>query len=59
MLPEFSGTIFSSATIDAFLNNIVTSTIVFEGDSQLREYDGGYDDWIQPQRGGSICQSVR
>ncbi|MCA9034973.1 MAG: ATP-binding cassette domain-containing protein [Planctomycetaceae bacterium] len=47
MLPEFSGTIFLVSHDRAFLNNIVTSTIVFEGDSQLREYDGGYDDWIR------------
>ena len=31
----------------AFLNNVVTSTIVFEGKGRLQEYVGGYDDWLQ------------
>jgi ABC transport system ATP-binding/permease protein len=30
----------------AFLNNVVTSTIVFEGAGRLQEYVGGYDDWL-------------
>jgi ATP-binding cassette subfamily F protein uup len=29
----------------AFLNNVVTSSIVFDTDGQVREYVGGYDDW--------------
>ena len=35
-----------SATIGHFLNNVVTSTIVFE-DGGVREYVGGYDDWLR------------
>jgi ATP-binding cassette subfamily F protein uup len=31
----------------AFLNNVATSTIVFEGDGVVGEYDGGYDDWLR------------
>jgi ATP-binding cassette subfamily F protein uup len=31
----------------AFLNNVVTSTIVFEGKGRLQEYVGGYDDWLR------------
>ena len=30
----------------AFLNNVVTSTLVFEGNGQVIEYAGGYDDWL-------------
>ncbi|MEJ2285236.1 MAG: ABC transporter ATP-binding protein, partial [Desulfobacterales bacterium] len=30
----------------AFLNNVVTSTIVFEGNGKVGEYVGGYDDWL-------------
>ena len=33
-----------------FLNNIVTSTIVFEGDGRLEEYVGGYDDWLRQRK---------
>ncbi len=31
----------------AFLNNVATSTIVFEGRGRLQEYVGGYDDWLR------------
>ncbi|MFA6413327.1 MAG: hypothetical protein WCW53_11575, partial [Syntrophales bacterium] len=33
-----------------FLNNVVTSTIVFEGNGHLQEYVGGYDDWLRQRR---------
>ena len=35
----------------AFLDNVVTSTLVFEGEGRVREYVGGYEDWIR--QGGS------
>ncbi len=47
MLPEFNGTVLLVSHDRAFLNNIVTSTIIFEGNGVLGEYDGGYDDWIR------------
>ena len=50
MLPAFSGTILLVSHDRAFLNNVVTSTFVFEGDGQLREYDGGYDDWLRQRK---------
>jgi ATP-binding cassette subfamily F protein uup len=31
----------------AFLNNVVTSTLAIEADGQVKEYDGGYDDYIR------------
>jgi ATP-binding cassette subfamily F protein uup len=43
-LVQFSGTVLLVSHDRAFLNNVVTSTIVFENGG-LREYDGGYDDW--------------
>ena len=43
-LVQFKGTVLLVSHDRAFLNNVVTSTIVFE-DSGLHEYDGGYDDW--------------
>lgn len=45
-LVEFGGTVLMVSHDRAFLNNVVTSTIVFE-DSGLNEYVGGYDDWIR------------
>lgn len=46
-LPQFDGTILLVSHDRAFLNNVVTSTIAFEGDGVVREYDGGYDDWLR------------
>ena len=47
MLMEYKGTVLLVSHDREFLNNIVTSTIVFEGDGRLAEYVGGYDDWIR------------
>ena len=46
-LLEYSGTVLLVSHDRAFLNNMVTSTIVFTGEGQLREYVGGYDDWLR------------
>ena len=43
-LVEYSGTVLMVSHDRAFLNNVVTSTLVFEEDG-LREYVGGFDDW--------------
>ena len=56
-LVEFSGTVLMVSHDRAFLNNVVTSTIVFEKDG-LREYVGGYDDW-QRQCQPRIQQAVQ
>ena len=43
-LIDFGGTLLMVSHDRAFLNNVVTSTIVFESDG-VREYAGGYDEW--------------
>ncbi|EMI19616.1 ABC transporter ATPase [Rhodopirellula maiorica SM1] len=43
-LVEFAGTVLMVSHDRTFLNNVVTSTIVFEDDG-VNEYVGGYDDW--------------
>ena len=55
-LVEYEGTALLVSHDRAFLNNVVTSTLVFEGD-QLREYVGGYDDWIR-QRAASAANGA-
>ena len=45
-LVDFNGTVLTVSHDREFLNHVVTSTIVFEDDS-VREYVGGYDDWIR------------
>ncbi len=49
---QFSGTVLLVSHDRTFLNNVVTSTIVFEADG-ANEYVGGYDDWrrVAEQRG--------
>ncbi|MBA4390408.1 MAG: ABC transporter ATP-binding protein [Syntrophus sp. (in: bacteria)] len=46
-LLEYNGTILMVSHDREFLNNVVTSTIVFEGEGRLEEYVGGYDDWLR------------
>lgn len=50
MLLEFSGTLLLVSHDRAFLNNLVTSTLVMEGSGQVGEYVGGYDDWLRQRR---------
>jgi len=45
-LLDYSGTILLVSHDREFLNNVVTSTLVFEPDGAIREYAGGYDDWL-------------
>jgi ABC transport system ATP-binding/permease protein len=46
LLVEYRGTLLMVSHDRAFLNNVVTSTLVFEGNGQIIEYAGGYDDWL-------------
>jgi ATP-binding cassette subfamily F protein uup len=45
-LLEYSGTILLVSHDREFLNGVVTSTLVFEGNGVVTEYAGGYDDWL-------------
>jgi len=47
LLIEYPGTLLLVSHDREFLNNVVTSTLVFEGDGQVKEYAGGYDDWLR------------
>ncbi len=47
LLLDFSGTLLVVSHDRAFLDNVVTSTLVFEGDGQVTEYAGGYTDWVR------------
>lgn len=50
LLAEYSGTLLLVSHDRAFLNNVVTSTIVLEGDGVVDEYVGGYDDYIAQRK---------
>ena len=46
-LTEYSGTLIVVSHDREFLDNVVTSTIVFEEDGRIQEYVGGYSDWVR------------
>jgi ATP-binding cassette subfamily F protein uup len=50
LLQNYDGTVFLVSHDRAFLDNVVTSTIVFEGNGQWREYEGGVQDWLTQSR---------
>lgn len=47
ILTEYQGTLLLVSHDRQFLDNIVTSTLVFEGEGRVAEYVGGYTDWIR------------
>lgn len=47
LVTNCSGTVLLVSHDRAFLNNVVTGTIAFEGDGKVKEYAGGYDDYIR------------
>ena len=46
LLQNYDGTVFLVSHDRAFLDNVVTSTIAFEGEAHWREYEGGVQDWL-------------
>ena len=47
LLLDYPGTLLLVSHDRAFINNVVTSSIVFEGEGRVNEYVGGYDDWLR------------
>jgi ATP-binding cassette subfamily F protein uup len=47
LLINYKGTLILVSHDRAFLNNVVTSTLVFEGNGIINQYVGGYDDWLR------------
>jgi len=50
LLLGFDGTLLVVSHDRAFLDNVVTSTLLFEGDGQVHEYIGGYSDALRQSR---------
>ena len=58
LLQNYDGTVFLVSHDRTFLDNVVTSTIAYEGNAQWREYEGGVSDWLtQSKRAAAIAQS--
>ena len=47
LLVDYQGTVLLVSHDRAFLNDVVTSTLVIEEDGMVKEYDGGYDDYMR------------
>ena len=56
LLMDYTGTLLLVSHDRTFLDNVVTSTIAFEGNGQVYEYIGGYDDWLRQKREQSKLQ---
>jgi len=52
LLAEYEGTLLLVSHDRTFLDNVVTSTLVFEEDGKIGEYVGGYEDWIRQRKPG-------
>jgi ABC transport system ATP-binding/permease protein len=50
LVAEYAGTLLLVSHDREFLDNVVTSTLVFEGDGRIAEYVGGYSDWLQQHK---------
>ena len=58
LLQNYDGTVFLVSHDRTFLDNVVTSTIAYEGPGRWREFEGGVQDWlIQSKRSNAIAQS--
>src|SRR4029077_17210936 len=54
VLVDWPGTLLLVSHDRAFLDNVVTSTIVFEGDGRVQEYVGGYEDWLRQRADATV-----
>ncbi|MFZ9346702.1 MAG: ATP-binding cassette domain-containing protein [Burkholderiaceae bacterium] len=57
LLQNYAGTVFLVSHDREFLNQVVTSTIAYEGDAHWRQYVGGYEDWVR-QRPASLAKEA-
>jgi len=55
MVAEYAGTLLLVSHDRAFLDNVVTSTLVFEGGGRVSEYVGGYSDWLRQRRAIAVA----
>ena len=58
LLQNYEGTVFLVSHDRTFLDNVVTSTIAFEGNGLWREYEGGVQDWLIQSRRSRESQNA-
>ncbi len=59
LLLEYTGTLLLVSHDRAFLDNVVTSCLVFESDGRIREYVGGYTDWLRQRAAPEPLPAVK
>ncbi len=57
MVADYAGTLLLVSHDRAFLDNVVTSTLVFEGGGRVDEYVGGYTDWLRQRRSTAVARN--
>jgi ATP-binding cassette subfamily F protein uup len=56
LLIDYTGTVLVVSHDRAFLNNLVTSVLVYESENTINEYVGGYDDWLRQRSPSNIAE---
>ena len=56
ILCDFDGTLLLVSHDREFIDNVVTSTLVFEAQGKIREYVGGFEDWLR--QGGRLEAAI-
>ena len=59
ILLEYKGTLLLVSHDRAFLDNVVTSTLVFEGGGKIQEYVGGYEDWLRQRSQAALVSAPK
>ncbi len=59
LLLDYTGTLLLVSHDRAFLNNVVTSSLVFEGAGRVNEYVGGYDDWLRQRKPPALEKNLK
>lgn len=58
LLTSYQGTLLIVSHDRVFLDNVVTSTLVFEGNGKITEYVGGYQDWLRQHKAAAVSPPV-
>ena len=59
MVADYAGTLLLVSHDRAFLDNVVTSTLVFEGEGRIGEYVGGYNDWLRQRPSAGVAAPIK
>ena len=58
LLADYKGTLLLVSHDREFINNVVTSTLVFSEKGAIQEYAGGYDDWLMQRPGAELSSTL-